>query len=72
VGWIRIRIRNPHPDPYQGRKKCPSKNERSLQISCYELLDDLFRGLKASPVGLKSPSWIPTSKNIAFIHINIF
>ncbi len=50
-----------NPDPYPGRKKCPYKNEKSLEISCCEVLDVLFGGLEASPVDSKSTSWIPTS-----------
>ena len=49
--WIRIqlslwiRIRNPDPDP-GGR---PTKIGKSEEISCFEELDVLFGGLKASP-----------------------
>ncbi len=38
----------------------------------YEVLDVLFGRLEAAPEGSKSPLWIPTSKNIAFIDQNIF
>jgi hypothetical protein len=38
--WIRIRIRNPHPDP--GGKKWPTKAEKKFKSSCFEVLDGLF------------------------------
>ncbi len=46
--WIRIqsgqriRIRNPDPDPYPGGQKIPTKVEKNLKISCFEVLDGLF------------------------------
>ncbi len=42
-GWIRIRIQN-------GGQKLPTKIEKNTEISCFEVLDVLFWGLKASPV----------------------
>ncbi len=50
--WIRIhiQIRNPYPDPDPGGQKWPAKTEKSLEISCFEVLDVLFWGMKASPV----------------------
>jgi hypothetical protein len=49
--WIRIRIRiqiaDPDPDP--GGQKLPTKIEKSTEFSCFEVLDVLFLGLKASP-----------------------
>jgi hypothetical protein len=51
-GWIWIlsgqwiQIRNPDPDP--GGQKLPTKI--SQEISCFEVLDVLFRELKASSV----------------------
>jgi hypothetical protein len=42
--WIRIRIHNPDPDT--GGQKWPGCSK----ISSFEVLDVLFRGLKASPV----------------------
>jgi hypothetical protein len=54
--WIRIRIRiqiaDPDPDP--GGQKIPTKIEKSTEFSCFEVLDVLFRGLKASPVAWAS------------------
>ncbi len=50
--WIRTRIRiqiaDPDKDP--GGQKWPQKIEKSTEISCFEVLDVLFCGLKASPV----------------------
>jgi hypothetical protein len=46
--WIRILIRNPDP---RGQRH---KNRKRLQISCFEVLDVLFWGLKASPVAWMS------------------
>jgi hypothetical protein len=37
-----------HPDP--GGQKRHTKIEKSKEFSCFEVLDVLFRGLKASPV----------------------
>jgi hypothetical protein len=44
--WIQIR------DP--GGKKWTTKIEKSSEISCFEVLDVLFWGLKASPVAWTS------------------
>jgi hypothetical protein len=52
--WIRIRIRIQIPDPDPGRQKLPTKIEKSLEFSCFEVLDVLFSGLKASPVAWAS------------------
>ncbi len=38
--WIRICILNPDPDP-RGQKG-PTKVEKNLEISCFEVLDVLF------------------------------
>jgi hypothetical protein len=38
--WIRIRIRNPDPDP--GGQKLPTKVEKNSKSSCFEVLDGLF------------------------------
>jgi hypothetical protein len=43
---------NPYPDP--GGKKLPTEVEKNVEISCFEVLDVLFRGLKASSVACKS------------------
>jgi hypothetical protein len=43
-----FRIRNPDPDP--GGQKLPIKVGKNSEISCFEVLDVLFRGLKASSV----------------------
>jgi hypothetical protein len=48
VGWIRIRIPNADPDP-RGQQ-CPPKIEISEKNFCFEVLDILFLGLKASPL----------------------
>jgi hypothetical protein len=50
--WIRIRNLNADPDP--GGKKLPTKIEKSTEFSCFEVLDVLFGGLKASPVAWAS------------------
>jgi hypothetical protein len=42
--WIRI----------QESKNDPQKKKKSKEISCFELLDVLFLGLKASPVAWAS------------------
>ncbi len=46
--WIRIRIRNPDLDP-EG-PKWPTKVEKNLELSCFEVLDVLIWELKASSV----------------------
>ncbi len=46
--WIRIRIQIADPDPVG--QKWPTKIEKSTEFSCFEVLDVLFWGLKASPV----------------------
>jgi hypothetical protein len=46
--WIRIWIRNLDPDP--GGQKFPTKVEKICKISCFEVLDGLFRELKAFSV----------------------
>jgi hypothetical protein len=49
VVWIRIRIGN--SDPYPGGQKRPTKIEKSYEIiSCFEVLDVFFSGVKASVV----------------------
>ncbi len=54
--WIRIliRIQIADPDPDPGGLKCPTKIEKSIEFSCFEVLDFLFWGLKASPVAWAS------------------
>jgi hypothetical protein len=48
VGWIRIRIRNADPGPDE--HKLPTIIEVYEEVPCFEVLDVLFCGLKASPV----------------------
>ncbi len=48
--WICIRIRNLDSDTDPGGKRWPSKN---LEISCFEVLDVLFWGLKSFSVAWK-------------------
>ncbi len=48
--WIRIRIHIADPDPDPGGQKLSTKIEKSTEFSCFEVLDVLFWGLKASPV----------------------
>jgi hypothetical protein len=43
--WIRIWVKEGKKKP-----KMTHKKEKSKEISCFELLDVLFLGLKASPV----------------------
>jgi hypothetical protein len=38
------------PDPDTGGQKLPPKIEKSKEFSCFEVLDVLFKGLKASSV----------------------
>ncbi len=42
------------PDPHSGEHRRLTKIEKSKEISCFEVLDVLFWGLKASPVAWKS------------------
>ncbi len=48
----RARVADPVPD--QGGQKWPTKKEKSTEFSCFEVLDVLFWGLKASPL-----AWAP-------------
>jgi hypothetical protein len=54
--WIRIliRIQIADPDPDPEGQKWPKKIEKSTEFSCFEVLDVLFWGLKASPVAWAS------------------
>jgi hypothetical protein len=52
--WIRIRIQIADPDPDPGGQKFSKKIEKSTEFSCFEVLDVLFWGLKASPVAWAS------------------
>ncbi len=52
--WIRIRIRIQIADSDPGEQKWPTKIEKSTEFSCFEVLDVLFWGLKASPVAWAS------------------
>ncbi len=65
VQWIRTR--NPDPDPESGGQKWPTKIEKSYEISCFEVLDVLFWGLKASPVAWTS-FWRPRISNLQFLN----
>jgi hypothetical protein len=52
-------IRSVDPDPESGsgsgsRRAQRPKKEKSKEISCFEVLDVLFRGLKVSPVAWTS------------------
>ncbi len=40
--WIRLRIHIQNPDPDPGGQKLPTKVEKNLEISCFEVLDVLF------------------------------
>ncbi len=51
---IRIRIRIQNADPEPGGQKLPTKIENSKGFPCFEVLDVLFWGLKASPVAWDS------------------
>jgi hypothetical protein len=65
---IRIRIQTGNPDP--GRQNDPQKKRKGQEISCFEVVDVLFRGLEASPVALKScRSWMPKTKYIAILDL---
>ncbi len=58
---VRIRIQNGNPDPDPGRQNDPHKKRQ--EISCFEVVDVLFRGLETFFVALKScRAWMP--KNI--------
>jgi hypothetical protein len=46
---------DPNLDPGPGGQKLPTKIEKILEISCFEVLDVLFLGLKASSVALLRP-----------------
>jgi hypothetical protein len=48
VGWIRIRIPNADPNPDPGGQKMTLKYRKREE--CFEVLDVIFGGLKASPV----------------------
>jgi hypothetical protein len=47
-----IRIHNPDPDPR--RQKCTPKTGTVNKFLCFEVLDVLFGGLKASPAAWRS------------------
>jgi hypothetical protein len=54
LDWIRIQSgqADPYPDSESRsrRARMTHKNRKTLKISCFEVLDVLFRGLKVSPV----------------------
>jgi hypothetical protein len=41
-------------DPDPGEQKLPTKIEKSQEISCFEVLDVLYSGMKASPLAWTS------------------
>ncbi len=47
---IRIRIQIADPDPDPGEQQLSTKLDTITEFACFEVLDVLFWGLKASPV----------------------